>query len=139
MNRKMLTLALALGLFSADVALAGDEDVLAEFAGLMPGVPLQDEELAGFYGRGATGVTAVNDQGVLTLDLSDINSNQNLTTQFTNGITTPIAFVGDNNQVSVSIVLNVQIGTVSVVDPVGSTVNASSAVNLGAVEFGIGQ
>jgi hypothetical protein len=116
---------------------AGDEEL---FAGLVPGVPLADEELAGVYGRGAISLDFSNgglnnaplDLSQAVDQISSISNNR--------GITTPIQFVGDHNQVSVNINIAVNIGTVSVLNPVGSTVNATAAVDFtGAIDFGLGQ
>jgi len=132
MKSKCVWICLLAVLWVGAPAFAGDEEL---FRGLIPGIPLGDEELARVSGRGAVTINSEVLNGEVDLSqtvdqLSNITSNS--------GITTPIQFVGDNNIVTVNVNINVQIGTVSVLNPVGSTVSASTAVDFtGAIDFGL--
>lgn len=144
MKLNTFSMSLILGVGLSGAALANDEPVPvgdAElFAGLIVGEPIPDEELSEIHGRGGFSGTVVIDGGSFAeLDNSDITSNQLANINNNSGITTPIQFVGDNNTVQVDIVLNIQLGTVQITNPVGSTITATPVVSIGAFESGIGR
>lgn len=144
MKLNTFSMSLILGVGLSGAALASDEPVPvgdAElFAGLIVGEPIPDEELSEIHGRGGFSGTVVIDGGSFAeLDNSDITSNQLANINNNSGITTPIQFVGDNNTVQVDIVLNIQLGTVQITNPVGSTITATPVVSIGAFESGIGR
>jgi hypothetical protein len=134
MKLKFLAIVfLAVGLVPG-AALADDEEL---FRGLIPGVPLAEEELHEFYGRGNLSLTGELINILGAIDLSQ-DVGQWLTMSGNSGITTPIQFVGDSNDVDVTVVLNVNIGTVTVSNPVGSSINANATVDFGGIiDFGL--
>lgn len=132
--RNFILLAGVLSL-AGGAARAGDEDL---FTGLIPGVPLADEELHDFYGMGTT--LLINGELVNLSGAVDLSQDNNQVSSIVGnaGITTPIQFVGDDNQVTVNVILSVNIGTVTVTNPVGSSVSASAVVEFnGALDFGL--
>lgn len=144
LNMFSMGLVVGFGLGLSGAAQANDEPPLVSeaelFAGLIVGEPLPDVELSEISGRGGFSGTVVIDGGSFAeLDNSDITSNQLANISNNSGITTPIQFVGDNNTVQVDIVLNIQLGTVQITNPVGSTITATPVVSIGAFETGIGR
>lgn len=131
------------------LALAGATAAFGEqpdlFHGLIPGVPVEEADLAEYYGKGGASFTFTLQDGSLisadgSLGTFEQTSNQVGTTTANSGITTPIQFVGDNNVVNVIINLAVDIGTVSVTGNTGTAVTVNQAVDLtGALDFGIGR
>jgi hypothetical protein len=135
MKLKLVSILLLSAGLASGSAQAGDEEL---FHGLIPGVPLAEEELQEFYGTGAD----LTLTGELVNVFGEIDLSQDVAQWFTmtnnGGITTGIPVVGDNNDVDVTVILNVNIGTVSIIDPVGSSINASAVVDFGGVvDFGL--
>ncbi len=139
-NRTMLS-CVGLALAGGTAAFGEEPDL---FQGLIPGVPVEEAELAEYYGKGASFTFTLQDGSLISNDGSlgnfEQTSNQVGTTTANSGITTPIQFVGDNNVVNVIINLAVDIGTVSVTGNTGTAVTVNQAVDLtGALDFGIGR
>ena len=117
-------------------AWAGDEEL---FRGLIPGVPLEEPELHEIYGKALP--LSISGELVHINGSFDLSQHANQVTDVggNSGLTTTIPFAGDNNQVNVHVTLSVNIGTVTVANPVGSSINASAAVQFGgAIDFGLG-
>ena len=132
-----------IGFCSAFASSASAEDS-GLFLGLIPGVPVAEEELADLHGKGASFTFTLQDGSLISNDGSfgniDLTSNQVGTTTGNSGITTPIQFVGDNNVVEVTVIIEVNIGTVSVTGNDGTVVTVNQAVDLtGALDFGVGR
>jgi hypothetical protein len=130
--------------FTLATASMASADEAESFRGLIPGVALEEGELAEIHGKGATFSFTLQDGSLIsndgTLGTFDQTSNQVGTTTSNSGITIPTQFVGDNNVVNVTVALEVNIGTVSVTGNNGTAVTVNQAVDLtGALDFGVGR
>ena len=103
---------------------AGDE---ALFEGLIPGQPLAEQELDHIYGKGVELVFDFGGDGVVNVDgIVDLNdsstSNQTIDTSSTNGVTAVVPVIGDENAVTINVMVTVNINTVTITDAAGSEI-----------------
>jgi hypothetical protein len=125
-----LVAAVLMGLLSLGATVVRADDV--DFAGLMPGQVVPEEELARYFG-GAVVNFDVNNGSVATnsgaIDTSQLNSLGQGT--FSGGINTIHQFQGDNNTVNVTIDLTVNLNTVTVTNSGGAAVSVNQSLDFG--------
>lgn len=102
------------------------------FDGLIPGEPLNQEEMGEVFGRGSWNFQLV-DGSLVSLDGASVSQNQNQTSTVsqTSGITTSVPVIGDNNTVSLEVNVIVNLNTVTVLDSAGSSVNVNQSLDFG--------
>ncbi len=134
-----LLIAALIGLLSLGATVARAEEAAtvaraeeADFAGLMPGQVVPEEELGRYFG-GAVVNFEVSDGSVATntgaIDTSQLNSLGQGT--FSGGINSVQQFQGDNNNVSVEINLTVNLNTVTVTNSGGAAVSVNQSLDFG--------
>ena len=127
--------ALCWGLGSAGVATA--DDVEDPFAGRVPGVPVADEELEAYSGRGfqfSSFPGGVNNGSVSGSVSSTVASDAFGNSQ---GIVNVTQFNGDYNTVSVSVNLSVNINTTTITNSSGLSVGVSNGFSLSGGQVGV--
>jgi hypothetical protein len=103
-----------------------------EFAGLMPGKPLPEEEMSSYFGAALVNFTAM-DGSVVTnqgsIDTSSLNSLGS--SNISGGIFMPTQFTGDYNNVSTVVNIEVHLNTVNISDSAGSSVSVNQSLDFG--------
>lgn len=109
------------------------------FASLIPGDFLEDKALEEYHGKAAPLSFTIGEDGVITFqgDIDNtVNADNTTSIAATEGIVQTVPVVGDNNQVELSVVINVNINTVTVQDAVGSEVNVNQVLDFNGVLSG---
>ena len=115
---------------AASVARATDD----EFAGLMPGVELSDQELGSYFGGAILSFTVANGgmaNNTGSIDTSQLNTIGAGAFGNASGILTVNQFQGDYNNVSVSINLSVNINTVTISGATTAPVTVTNSLDFG--------
>ena len=119
--------------WTASVFAPGDQELL--FADVIPGEPLTDEELGGYYGRGVSVNFNLGDGTEFVLeDYQFNNSAGTISTADTSTLTNDSTFsenrgifqntpvIGDGNQVTINVDITVNLNTVTVADSAGASI-----------------
>ncbi len=125
-------------LFGAASASATDLEL---FQGLIPGEPLDQEELGQIFGKGVNLNFQLADGSLVSLDDATFSPIQNQTSSVfnTGGITSTVPVIGDNNTVNIIVDIDVRMNTVEVFNSPGAAPIFSGSVEGGggqAVDFG---
>ncbi len=132
--RRLLTLACFLAMFGLVRDLrAGDEEY---FEGLIPGEPLAEWELDVYYGRGVPISFEIGSGAILNLENFPVSSEEVLNLvnsadlSLTSGITENVSFIGDNNEVTITVGITVNINTVSIADSSGASITVNQSLSM---------
>lgn len=106
------------------------------FEGLIPGEPLDQEELGQIFGKGVNLNFQLADGSLVSLDDATFSPIQNQTSSIFNtaGITSTVPVVGDNNTVNIIVDIDVRMNTVEIFNSPGA-----APVFSGSLEGGGGQ
>ena len=115
----------------------------AVFAELIPGDEIPEEDLGRYFGAGVLEFTisggSLIDVNGTSFDVSQLNSIGAGAFAAASGITTITQFQGDNNNVNLTVMFDIRIGTIEIMDTIESTINVSNSVDFGGIVGGFVQ
>ncbi len=106
------------------------------FEGLIPGEPLEQEELGQIFGKGVNLSFQLADGSLVSLDNATFSPIQNQTSSIfnTSGITSTVPVIGDNNTVNIIVDIDLRLNTIEILNSPGA-----APIFSGSVEGGGGQ
>lgn len=143
MKTRWIAAVLVVGVVVLTSLSARADDELALYEGLVRGEAMNETEMDSYYGKGQEQFVLQCSSGNCVFapegNTSSQNINMNGTVTGNEGITSNQQFTGDNNNVSTTVMITVNIGTVTVIDSAGAMITVNQNTDVEGVVQGLGQ